>query len=191
MKKLLKLLKTHSVKRGSFDLSNGGKTDLYIDCKPTLLLADGIDLASELIIDSVIHFFKPSGKLEIEKTPLPLNLVAGVETGGYPLATAVSLKSRITLAIDTDALYIRKTIKNHGSKSLIEGIYKKGQSVILLEDTITSGHSCLNALAALKDAELNPIAVISIVDRLEGGAVAIKENFNIPTISLFTIKDFQ
>lgn len=183
---LLALLKKYSYKTGDFTLSSGVKSNYFIDCKQTLLLAEGSFLASRIILEEIYKFSKDKGFLKID-------VVAGVELGGCSLATAVSLMSishpgyrKIIL----NSLYIRKTAKDHGTKNLIEGYAGPKSNIILLEDTLTTGKSSINALEVLKNEGYNPVAVIAIIDRLENGGVAIAERFGIPVISIFNIKDF-
>ena len=191
--KLLSLLKEHSFKRGEFTLASGKRSDYFLDCKTTLLRADGHYLSAHLILDALYKFSK-------------VDTVAAVELGACPLASAVSTLSRITefdgfnqynqptfhenYFTPLNALYIRKSQKDHGTKQLIEGFYKPGDNVVLLEDVITTGKSTSNALGSLLDNGLNPIGVICLIDRLEGGAEEITKTFRIPLVSLFTIKDF-
>jgi orotate phosphoribosyltransferase len=185
MKQELKLLlKYSSVKTGDFVLASGKSSKIFIDCKRSLLLGSGIFLASRLLLDE-IYIFADGDYNKVK-------LVGGVAIGGCPLATAVSLTSVSHPSfkkIHLDALYIRQAAKDHGSKNIIEGTYKSGSNIILLEDVITTGGSSINALHILKEAGLNPVAVMSIVDRQEGGVETIKKEFDIPVISLFKMEE--
>lgn len=175
---LLSLLKKYSFKHGDFTLASGQRSPYFIDCKQTLLLGRGHYLAGRLIIDEIIKHCRKIGG------------VAAVELGGCPLASAVATLSWDHFSL-LDTLYIRKAAKDHGTKKLIEGQLILNKDVALLEDTITTGGSSINALGVLKASGYNPVAVISIIDRLEGGSEAITKTFGIPVISLYTIKDFQ
>lgn len=179
---LFEMLQKYSYKEGDFTLASGKKSNFFIDCKQTLLMAKGHHLASNLILD------------KLERWPTIIHAVAAVELGGCPLASAVSTLSYESVPID--ALYIRKSVKDHGTQKLVEGgtqfILKQNYAkVILLEDTITTGSSSINALKILTEAGYMPTGVICVVDRLEGGSENIKAYLDIPVISLFTIKDFQ
>jgi orotate phosphoribosyltransferase len=181
---LLSLLKKYSYKTGEFTLSSNKKSDYFIDCKKTLLRADCHWLVGVILFDEILTQFGNT-----------TNVVGGVALGGCSLASAVSTIS-VTYPYNTahqpiNSLYIRKEIKTHGTQNLIEGYYEKGQKVVLLEDVITTGHSSASALDVLKNAELNPIAVISIVDRLEGGSLYINDRFGIPVMSIYTIEKFM
>jgi orotate phosphoribosyltransferase len=180
---LLSLLKQHSYKKGDFTLASGKKSPYFIDCKQTLLLAEGHVLSGRLLLDAILFLVSDAG--------MKVDAVAGVALGGCSIASAVSVINSIERLHLLDVLYIRKEEKDHGTKKLIEGNVKVGSNIVLLEDTITTGGSSVNALTILKDAGYNPVAVIAVVDRLEGGSATIREKFGIPAISLFTIKDFQ
>jgi len=181
--RVLSLLKKHSFNRGEFTLASGRKSLFFFDCKKTLLLNEGNILASEIILKHI------SALINLN---IRVDCVAGVELGGCPLATGVSIASvtsPITSVPRLDSLYIRKTAKDHGTKNLIEG-FSEGKNVVLLEDVITTGMSSMNALAALKSAGYNPVAVIAIIDRLEGGSDDIRKQYGIPVNTIYTIEDF-
>lgn len=181
-RKLLSLLKTRSFKRGNFTLASGKKSEYFIDCKKTILSAEGHWLSGKLLIENI---------LRAEELGIKASVVAGVAIGGCSLASAVATMSYDNASPPIDAIYIRKEIKDHGTKNLIEGNVEPGSNIVLLEDTITTGGSSINALSILKDAGYNPVLVISIVDRLEDGSKNIEEKVGIPVISLFTIEDFK
>lgn len=184
---LLSLLKKHSYKEGNFTLASGRESKYFIDCKQTLLLGQGHWLAGRLVFDTITHFMR--------KDNVRVPAVAGVALGGCSLASAVSTVSATYIYNSIfpvmDVLYIRKEPKDHGTKKLIEGNVEKGSNVILLEDTITTGGSSIKALLALKEEGYNPVAVMSVVDRLEGGTKNITDSFGVPVISLYTIEDFK
>jgi orotate phosphoribosyltransferase len=181
--KLLQLLKHHSLKVGSFKLSSQRESAYYIDCKPTILTADGHHmvghLMNELINDHIPH----------------ITNIAAVELGGCPIASSISLISVADNLLHhshskKNALYIRKQEKSHGTKNLIEGLIpNEGTQIVLIEDVITTGKSSIKALNVLIDNGFTPTGVFSIVDRLEGGKENIEHDFRIPVVSLFTIKD--
>ena len=117
--------------------------------------------------------------------------MAGVELGGCPLASAVSLVS-FQRGQDLPALYVRKEKKDHGSAKLVEGdrSLRPGLRVALLEDVITTGGSSLRAVDALKKAGAEVVGIAALVDRLEGGAETIRER-GLPLVTLATRRDFM
>ena len=120
----------------------------------------------------------------------PVTAVAGVELGGCPLASAVSLVSWVR-GRPLPAFYVRKETKDHGSRRLVEGdrAIISGMPVVILEDVVTTGGSTLKAAEKLRLAGVNVVGVVALVDRLEGGAEAIIAA-GLPLISLCTRRDF-
>ena len=105
-----------------------------------------------------------------------VSVVAGVELGGCPLASAVACASWADAA-PIDAVYIRKSSKEHGTRKLLEGADRlgPGAKLVIVEDTVTTGGSTLRAVQAVRDAGFEVTGVIAVVDRLEGGAAAIRD----------------
>jgi orotate phosphoribosyltransferase len=119
--------------------------------------------------------------------------IAGVELGGCPLASAASLMSfmRGHPSEARDAVYVRKDAKDHGSKRLLEGDTRlaPGASLVILEDVTTTGGSTLKAVEKIRAAGYRVSAVITLVDRLEGGREAIEAE-GIPFDAIYTRRDF-
>jgi orotate phosphoribosyltransferase len=122
---------------------------------------------------------------------LPCAAVAGVALGGCPLASAVSLTS-FQRGAPLDAVYVRKEVKDHGSRQLLEGATRlpPGARVALLEDVVTTGGSTLQAAEKLRAAGLTIAGVVAIVDRLEGGRDAIEAS-GLKLTSLYARSDFM
>jgi orotate phosphoribosyltransferase len=175
--RLVELLKTRSVKTGDFTLASGKKSDLFIDCKQTILTAEGHALTGALMFEA------------LEQLPR-CEAVGGVELGGCPLASAVSLVS-FQQGRPLPALYVRKAQKDHGTGKLVEGdlSIRAGMPVVLLEDVITTGGSSLRAVSALTQAGVSVVGIVALVDRLEGGREAI-EAAGLPLVTLATRRDF-
>ena len=94
---------------------------------------------------------------EIVKEKYPhVNVIAGVATGGIAIGCLVAEELGLPF------VYVRSSNKEHGKKNLIEGYYDSGQSVVVIEDLISSGKSSLAAVKALKKEGLNIKGLISI-----------------------------
>lgn len=163
--RLLELLRENSFKQGHFVLASGKESDFFIDCKQTVLTAEGHLTAALALWDA------------LRQMP-PCEAVAGVELGGCPLASAVSLcswwfRANADLPRELPALYVRKVQKDHGTSKLVEGAVQPGISVVLLEDVITTGGSSLRAVDSLRLAGVQVVGILALVDRLEGGREAI------------------
>lgn len=157
-KRLLEILRRRSYAKKKVVLASGRESDFFIDVKQTALLAEGHALIGELMLEAALAF-----------DPKPV-AVAGVELGGCPLASAVALVSH-QLGTPLDAIYVRKTAKDHGSQRLMEGDthIADGAPVVVLEDVITTGGSTLKAIEKLEARHLRVSGVVVLVDRLEGG----------------------
>ena len=84
---------------------------------------------------------------------------------------------------------VRKESKGHGTNKFVEGPVKAGDSVVVVEDVVTTGGSSLKAIERLEEAGIKVEGVIAIVDRMEGGAEAFQSR-GYTLRSLLTIKDF-
>lgn len=176
--RLLELLRTHAFERKRVVLASGKESDFFIDCKRVVLTAEGHALIGEVMLDAIASL-------------LPCAAVAGVALGGCPLASAVSLTS-FQRGAPLDAVYVRKEVKDHGSRQLLEGAARlpAGARVALLEDVVTSGGSTLQAAEKLRAAGLTIAGVAVIVDRLEGGRDTIEAS-GLKLTSLYARSDFM
>ena len=115
--------------------------------------------------------------------------MAGVELGGCPLASAVSL-TKLLRGAPLDALLVTRH-EDHGSRRGIEGDthLARPSRVVLLEDVITTGGSTLKAAEKLTAAGHELVGVAALVDRSEGGRETI-EKTGLPVVALFARADF-
>jgi orotate phosphoribosyltransferase len=174
---LVALLRERSFEKKRVVLASGRESDFFIDCKQAILTAEGHALTGALMLDA------------LDALP-PCDAVAGVELGGCPLASAVSLTSYLRDR-PLPALYVRKDVKDHGSRRQIEGdrAMRPGLRVVMLEDVITTGGSTLKAVEKLRAAGADVVGVVALVDRLEGGAEAIRAA-GLPLVAICTRRDF-
>lgn len=173
--RLLEMLRERSFARKKVILASGKESDFFIDCKQTVLSAEGHALVGELMLEALAAFE-------------PFDAVAGVELGGCSLASAVSMKS-FERTTPKDAVYVRKEAKDHGSKRLLEGTIKDGSNVAILEDVTTTGGSTLKAVEKIRAAGHRVAGVVTLVDRLEGGREAI-EAAGLRFVAIYTRSDF-
>jgi orotate phosphoribosyltransferase len=176
--RLLQLLTDRSYAKRDVVLASGRRSDFFIDCKQTVLTAEGHALVGAVMLDAL-------GQLK-EKAAA----VAGVELGGCPLASAVALVS-FQRGTPLDAIYVRKEAKDHGSARLLEGNTRlaEGSAVAILEDVITTGGSTLKCAEKLRAAGYQVAGVIALVDRSEGGREAI-ESAGMQVVSCYSRSDF-
>jgi orotate phosphoribosyltransferase len=155
---------------GDFVLRSGKRSTVYLDkyrfeTDPELLAGLGREIAG----------------LQRECAP-QAELLAGPELGAVPLAAVAAVESGLPFVI------VRKATKDYGTANRIEGVYEPGRRVCVVEDVVTSGGALLDAVAALREAELDVCAAICVVDREEGGAAAVAAA-GVPFHPLFTVSD--
>jgi orotate phosphoribosyltransferase len=177
--RLIEIIRERSYGTGvQIKLASGRMSDFYFNLKPTMLHPEGAALMGELI----------AAMLDGDK----VDAVGGLELGAVPVATAVAAASHLR-GRPLPAFFIRKQAKEHGTKSLVEGLVKgdtlKGRRVVILEDVTTTGGSAIKAIEAVKADGAIVVAVVTIVDRQEGAAEAFAEA-KIPFRPLLTRADF-
>jgi len=162
------ILLKKSVMRGDFTLASGAKSDLYVDCRLTTLDAQGACLVGQ-----VMHAVLVDAAKELDVTPVG---VGGLTMGADPISLAVAMSSFMSGdAQPIHAFSVRKEAKSHGRKKLVEGNFKAGDSVVVVDDVITTGGSTLKAIEAI-EAEGGKVAlVLVLLDREEGGRANIEE----------------
>lgn len=98
-----------------------------------------------------------------------IDLIAGPELGGVALAAATSLECNRPFII------VRNARKNgYGTGKLIEGVFERGQCVLVLEDIVTSGGQAIEACEVLSEQGATVAGIIAVIDREEGGMEAIR-----------------
>ena len=113
--------------------------------------------------------------------------VGGLTLGADPIAFAISYASVVTQT-PLRAFTVRKEAKQHGTGNLIEGPFKPGDNVVIIEDVITTGKSAIQAIDAVKGAGGIILGVLAVVDREDGGREAIRAR-GYDVIALTTITE--
>ena len=108
----------------------------------------------------------------------PFQRVSGILFGGLPLAMAHSLASKVPL------IYIHPAKERNGSRAFVEGKYERGETVLLVDDLITSGGNVIETAAFLKsEAGLTVKDVVVLLDRQEGARERLqKHGYNLISI---------
>ena len=110
------------------------------------------------------------------------NVIAGVATAGIPHGALVAEELGLPF------IYVRSKAKEHGKQNQIEGYFEEGQSVILVEDLISSGKSSLDSAQVLKDAGMNVKGMVSIFTY---GFDTAAENFKKAECEYMSLCDFS
>lgn len=154
---------------GSFTLRSGQVSSEYFDkyrfeSDPTLLAAIGKHLQALV--------------------PQEATKLAGLEMGGIPLATVLSLETGLP------TLFVRKQAKPYGTRQLAEGGTIEGERLLLVEDVITSGGQVVESGRALEELGATIVGVICVIDRQSGGKENIaKAGWSLQ--SLFTKEELE
>ena len=156
---LIEEIKAKAVVRGRVTLSSGKEADYYVDMRRITL--DGV--AAPLV-----------GRVMLDLTDdLEYDAVGGLTLGADPVATAM-LHAAAANGRVLDAFVVRKEGKAHGLQRRIEGSPVEGRRVLCVEDTSTTGGSALTAVAALREAGAEVVAVAVVVDRDTGAAERVE-----------------
>ncbi|MGI8497561.1 MAG: orotate phosphoribosyltransferase [Gemmatimonadaceae bacterium] len=170
--RLVLLLATRSARRGSFILSSGKHSTLYVDARLVTMSPDGLPLIGVL------------GLTALRNTGWTIDAIGGLTLGADPIAYAISYASASS-PVPIRAFTVRKLTKAHGTGRRIEGPFQAGDHVAIIEDVITTGHSALTAAEAVQDAGGHIRGVLALVDREEGGREALTAA-GFPVVSLVT-----
>ena len=167
---LVALLAERSARRGSFTLASGRESSLYIDARLTTMSPDGLALVG------------PAGLAALDAAGWGVDAVGGLTLGADPVSYAIAYASALA-GRPLRAFTVRKEAKAHGTGRLVEGPFRAGDRVAVIEDVITTGGSALRAVEALRAAGGTVAGVLALVDREEGGREAL-EAAGLPVVSL-------
>ena len=175
---LYKILKEKSFFTGDFTLASGKKSNYYIDCRLTTLDPEGACLIGAAIRKTVNDKCKEMG--------ISIDSIGGLTLGADPIALSASMASYQGEDDKTiKPFVVRKAPKEHGKGKQIEGGFEEGDSVVALDDVITTGGSTLKAIEAIENEGGKVEFVLVLVDRQEGGKEIIEES-GYKVFSLFT-----
>jgi orotate phosphoribosyltransferase len=158
---LLRLLALRSARRGTFTLSSGRRSSLYIDARLTTMSPEGLTIIGSLALQA------------LDRTEWNVQSVGGLTLGADPIAYAIAYASAATKK-PIRAFTVRKEAKSHGMTRLIEGPFQAGDRVAVIEDVITTGTSARKAANAVADAGGTIAGILALVDREEGGREALE-----------------
>ena len=162
--RLAQLVTSLAVVRGRVTLASGAESDFYVDMRRATLHHDAAPLIGHVMLDMLE---------EAGLSTDDVDAVGGLTMGADPVAAAM-LHAAASRGLDLDAFVVRKAAKDHGMRRRIEGPDVAGRSVVVLEDTSTTGGSPLEAVDALREAGANVLAVAVVVDRDTGARERIE-----------------
>ncbi len=166
---LAKQLRAVSFLTGNFTLRSGKTSRFYWDkyrfeSNPALLSAIADEMKKLL--------------------PESFDKLAGLELGGIPLATTLSLK------IGKPCLYVRKTAKTYGTCNLVEGGFESGERAVVIEDVITTAGQVCASVKQMRELGLTVQHAVCVIDRQQGGSKNL-ENVECSLASVFTLEELE
>lgn len=175
---LKSILLEKSVRTGEFTLASGKTSDLYIDCRVTALDPIGARLVGQAGWAAV--------RERIQEEGLKIDAIGGMTMGADPISLAVGMTSAMENPDEMIQVFnIRKEPKGHGRGKQIEGNFKEGDEVVVVDDVITTGGSTIQAIEAIERAGGKVKFALILVDREEGGRAAIEAK-GVPVVSLYS-----
>lgn len=173
---LLQLLARKSFRLGEFQLSSGGTSDYYIDCRTTTLDARGAQLVGQVFLD------------EMRAQAWHADAIGGLTMGADPIVVAVAVTSG-TL----HGFLVRKAEKKHGTGQRIEGFRQNGARVVIVDDVCTTGASTVQAIGAAREFGFKVVGAMCLVEREDAGGRPSVEKAAAPApfISVFTANDVR
>ncbi len=172
---LATILAERSARRGDFVLASGRRSDLYVDARLTTMSPDGLVLIGRLGLDA------------IRAAGWQADAVGGMTLGADPVSYAIAFTSQLDGA-PIRSFTVRKQAKQHGTGKRVEGPFRGGDRVVVVEDVITTGGSARDAIAAIREAGGVPVGVLAVVDRQEGGREVLEAE-GLPVVSLTTARE--
>ncbi len=160
-----------------FTLASGRVSEYYVNCKQLLSHPKYRRILAELI----------AGHLK----SWDVQAVGGMEIGAIPMATAVSDYVYEHGGRELRTFVVRKKPKDHGMKHAVEGAFKSGDHVLILDDVLTTGQATLDAVLQARAAGLDVAHALVIVDRQEDGGRQRVEALGVPLTSLLTLTDLK
>ena len=154
------LVKVKAIQFGTFTLASGRISSYYIDLRTIPSYPGAYKTLIEAYGEFLKHEFKENS----------YDALAGIPTAG------LTLSSPIALALAKPMIYVRKDEKDHGRGKLVEGVTRPGWKVLVVDDVITTGGSVLSAVEAIRAEGCDVVSASVVIDRLEGGATAMKKN---------------
>lgn len=167
------LLQVNAIKlspREPFTWASGWKSPIY--CDNRIILS----------FPHIRNYIRETMGKQIEKHYGKPDAIAGVATG------AIGIGMLVAEYLGLPFVYVRPDTKSHGRKNQIEGFIERGQNVVVVEDLISTGKSSLNAVKALKEADINVKGMIAIFTY---GFEVASENFEKEGVKLLTLSNYE
>jgi len=160
---MLVLIREVAYAEGEFTLASGKKSAYYIDGRRVTIHPKGTVLAGVLFLAQIEDLVAAGGTWGI----------TGLSMGADPIITGTALVASLK-GITLYPFYCRKEAKGHGAGRRLEGFFELVTKCVVVEDTVTTGASALDAAAAAREVGIEAVACVALVDRKEGGREAVE-----------------
>ena len=153
-----------------FTWASGWKSPIYCDNRIVLSFPP------------IRNYIRETRAKHIESHYGKVDVIAGVATG------AIGIGMLVAEYLGLPFIYVRPEAKSHGRQNQIEGFVESGQNVVVVEDLISTGKSSLNAVKALKEANVNVKGMVAIFSY---GFEVAKTNFKKANVDLHTLSNYE
>lgn len=134
--------------------------------------------------ESLPEILEPIAKHMVELVPLGTEILAGLEMGGIPLSTAISLKT------GKPSIFVRKKAKEYGTRKLAEGSDFAGKNICVIEDVVTTGGQIIESVKELRDLGAKIDSVLCVIVREEKAFENLK-SAGLTLIPLFEMNELK
>lgn len=168
---LIAELREHALVIGAVTLTSGRQASYYIDAKRAILLPRGFMALAELLANQGREW-------------------RATAVGGMTMGADAPACAALAGGLQAKAFFVRKDVKQHGLSRRIEGpLLSAGDRCLIVEDVVSTGGSTIAAIEALESGGHEICGVVTVLDRLMGGAEAIAQATDAPFIALTSIDD--
>lgn len=154
---ILEFNKIGAIKFGEFTLKSGLVSPYYFDFRFLCSYPKTLRNVARVILG------------ELKRLKLKYDLIAAVPYCAIPIVSAMALEA------EQPMIYTRKEAKAYGTKKMVEGSFKKGQTAVVFDDVVSDGASKLEAIGPLQSEGIKVRDIFVIVDRGQGGPAILKE----------------
>jgi orotate phosphoribosyltransferase len=172
--RLQEIIRTQSLKTGTFTLSSGRTSTYLFQLRQTTMLPEGAALLGDIIVD----YMKSQG----------IACIGGLEMGAVPIVAATAAVSHLK-HYPVDAFFVRKAQKEHGAREGIDGFLRASAEVLMIDDVATTAGSILKAIEGIEGHNCHVRRALAVVDREEGAAQNLAAQ-GIQLAAIFKRSDF-